>query len=522
MRAGDQSTAVLRRLQGGFPLGIVCAIALALSACQSTREGIVLAAKPCTSPAECTSAAAAAAAERPRLTLPPMFREAQQGMPAPRTKPADPATTGSITASPGTPDASSGRQFVRLQDAVASAVLEFPEIAVSKARVREAAAGIGIAHSALLPSADLRLAVGGNYSGSFEGRAIPYTTASNAPDGRLDGGLVLRQLIFDFGATRADVERAKLQRDAEHMKMMEKIDEIAHRTAQSFLRILEQRALLALVDDTIGAHERLLKLIQAHAKEGHGTVADVQRVNARLVDVRAIRSDVSLQLMAAEDQFGRLTRGRPGKLGAVPDLAKVIPAGPAEAISRMLSNNPRLAALHATRQSTHKELEQQRASRLPKINLEIDTESKNFRNGQLARAQIEGRALIAMRYRLLDGGLSRATDEQLSARIQGHDMTFLNEREQFEADVRQAYRAIDSARRKARLISEGVASARRVQELYLEQFKGGKRTIFELLDGQMSFYTARRSQIEGQFEGRRAVFDILKATGELTAHLARS
>jgi outer membrane protein TolC len=56
--------------------------------------------------------------------------------------------------------------------------------------------------------------------------------------------------------------------------------------------------------------------------------------------------------------------------------------------------------------------------------------------------------------------------------------------------------------------------------LYLEQFKGGKRTIFELLDGQMSYYTIRRSQIESQFEGRRAVFDILRATSDLTLALS--
>jgi outer membrane protein, adhesin transport system len=463
--------------------------------------------------AESGAAVPRAADDRQKLTLPPTLRAAPAR---------DTVTTGSIKAT-GRHEARSGsRQFSRLEDAVASAVLDFPEIAASKARVREAAAGIGVARAGLFPTADARIAAGANYSGGFEGRSMPYEKASNALDGRFDGGVILRQLLFDFGAVRSDMERAKLLRDAEQMKLVEKIDEIAHRTAQAYLRILEQRSLLSLVDDTIAAHERLLKIVQAHAREGHGTVADVQRVNSRLIDVKAIRSDVSLQLMGAEDQFERLTRGRPGRLGPAPDLSGKIPPGPAAAVQRMLDNNPRLAALQATRRSTEKELDFQRASQLPKFNLEVDTESKNFRNGQLGRTQLEGRAMVAMRYRITDGGLSRATEEQISARIQGHEMTLLNEREQFEADLRQGYRAIDSARRKERLIGEGVASARRVQELYLEQFKGGKRTIFELLDGQMAFYTARRSQIESQYEGRRAVFDILKATGELTMRLSRS
>jgi outer membrane protein, adhesin transport system len=545
-------------LSDRLPIAAACIAALALTACQSTRGELVPAAQPCTStgsegpqscgpdhplaattaalpPASATPQAAAeagaapvaskAVAERPRLTLPPMLRPevaVTTGSVAAAANPGSAvATTGSTPVSVRQDPRATARHFTRLTDAVASAVLDFPEIGINKARVQEASAGIGIARAGLFPTADARIATGANYSGGFEGRALPYSTASNALDGRFDGGIILRQLLFDFGAVRTDVERAKLLRDAEQMKLVEKIDEIAHRTAQAYLRILEQRALLALVDETVAAHERLLKIVQAHAKEGHGTIADVQRVNSRLLDVKAIRSDVSLQLMSAEDQFERLTRGRAGKLGPTPDLMAAIPSGPAAAIQKMLANNPRLAALQATRQSTQKELEFQRLSQLPKINLEVDTESKNFRNGQLGRTQLEGRAMVAMRYRITDGGLSRATDEQIRARIQGHEMTFLNEREQFEADLRQAYRAIDSARRKERLVGEGVASARRVQSLYLEQFKGGKRTIFELLDGQMAFYTARRSQIESQYEGRRAVFDILKGTGELTMRLSR-
>lgn len=413
------------------------------------------------------------------------------------------------------------RATMRLGDAVASAVLTFPEIKINEARVREAGAGVGVAEAGLYPTLDLRLANGGNFSGSYEGRTVPYDRATNAIDGRLDSGLILRQLVYDFGSTHADIERARFVRDAEKMKLQEKVEDIAHRTSQTFLKIVETRALLALVDETIGTHEELLRVVQAHQREGHGTAADVQRVNSRLVDVRAIRSDVSLQLVAAEDQLSRLTQRLPGKLLPLPDLARDIPRSPDAAITRVLERNPRLGALHATRQSTQKELEAFSASTLPRINLEVDSEIKNFRNGPQGRTQAEGRAMMAMRYRLMDGGISAATKDQIAARIAGADFTLLNEREQIEADIRQAYRSIDSAARKMRLVAEGVESAKRVKQLYLEQFKGGKRTVFELLDGQMSYYTIRRSQIENQFEGRRAMFDILKATGDLTVALSR-
>ncbi len=457
-----------------------------------------------------------------QLTLPPQLRDASTTGSLPG---AAPSTAADAVAGMQARESKQARTFgkgqIRLADAVASAVMTYPEIKINEARVREAKAGIAISEAGLYPSADLRLASGGNFSGSYEGRAVPYKTASNDVDARFDGGLILRQLVYDFGATRSDIERARYLRDAEKMKLREKIDDIAYRTSQNYLKILEQRSLLRLIDETIAAHVELARIVQAHNKEGHGTAADVSRVASRLVDVRAIRSDISLQLLSAEDQFQRLTRNKPTSLGNVPEFGKLIPASPSAAIAQMMANNPKLAALQATRQSAEKELEFQRTSALPKFNLEVETESKNFRSHVQGRTQTEGRAMMAMRYRLMDGGLSSATDQQIRARIEGSEMTYLNDREQLEADIRQAYRAIESSSRKARLVAEGVNASRKVRELYLEQFKAGKRTIFELLDGQMSFYTASRSQIESQYEGRRAMFDILRATGELTVALSK-
>lgn len=408
-----------------------------------------------------------------------------------------------------------------LADAVAYGVMTFPEIRVNEERIREAKAGVDVARAGLYPTLDLRVAVGENFSGAYQGKAIPYSKASNALDKRLDGGLVLRQLVYDFGATRFDIERASLLKDAERFKLQEKIDETAGKISQLFVRIHEQRALLKLVDETMASHRELLGIVTAQQKEGQGTSADVSRVKSRLVDVGAIRADISLQLLAAEDQFERLTRNRPVRLGAIPNYRGKIPMTPDMAIDRVLRKNPRLAAMEASRKSSEKELESQRASILPHFGVEMDTESKNYRNPRTGRTELEGRALLAMRYRILDGGLSKAAEAQIEARLRGAEMALLNEREQAEADIRQGYRAIDSAHRKMRLISEGVNSSQSVRALYLEQFKAGRRTIFELLDGQMAYYTARRSQIESQYDALRAVFDILRTTGELTRTLAQ-
>lgn len=410
----------------------------------------------------------------------------------------------------------------RLPDAVAHAVLGNPEVRVVEARVEEARAGIRIAEAGLKPVVEGSVANGPNYSGNFSGTSLPYTNAAGRNNGRLDAGLSLRQLVFDFGATQSDVDRAAFLRDSERHKLREKIDEIAFKTAQTYTRILELRAIEGLVRETLGAHQKLLEIVEAQAREGHGTIADVNRIKSRLVDVTTIQTDVSLQRLGAEDQFERLTRHRPGALGPMPGLRHALPRDAGAAIALALSRNPKLASMAAARNSVEKELEYQKASVLPRVSLEASSDSKNYYTARAGRSEVELKTMLAVRFKIFDGGLGQATEDQINARLKGNEMGYLNERELMEADLRQSYRAISSAEQKQRLLGAGVRTAQSVRELYLEQFKGGKRTIFELLDSQMALYTARRSQIEAQYDAARAVYDVLRNTGELTRVLANA
>ena len=70
-----------------------------------------------------------------------------------------------------------------------------------------------------------------------------------------------------------------------------------------------------------------------------------------------------------------------------------------------------------------------------------------------------------------------------------------------------------SARSKTASLSEGVAASSKARDLYKEQFQGGKRTLFELLDIQTAAYNAERASIMNMFEERRAVYGGLSTLG---------
>ena len=413
----------------------------------------------------------------------------------------------------------SGRIDFSLPSAASVAVIDHPEVKIQKARIDETNAGVGIAISGLYPSGTASIGTGASMNATGVGTQGPFQGAVKGNDGRLDGGITLRQLIYDFGATQLDVERAKLSNEAERLKTFEKLDDISFRTTQAYLKVLESRDLLKLVDETLAAHRGLAEIVQANVKEGNGTNADVSRIASRINDLGAIRSDLSLQMLSAQEDLRRFTRREPGRLVTPVSYRRAIPLTPDDAIASARRESPRLRSVDASTGAIQKEIEFQKAAAYPKLSVEIGGDTKNYQRPGHYNNEAEGRALLSLQYKFADGGLNEATVSQLIARREGSALTYQNEREQMEADIRQAYRAIVSADLKSRLVRQGVMTAAKVQELYVEQFKANRRTVFEVLDSQMSSYTSRRTLIESQYDLQRAVFSILKLTGKLTLTL---
>jgi len=122
-----------------------------------------------------------------------------------------------------------------------------------------------------------------------------------------------------------------------------------------------------------------------------------------------------------------------------------------------------------------------------------------------------------MTYKFMDGGLVQSQISQILARIEQNQQLYANDRDQAEADLRKFYTTIDAARSKTQSLDNGVSASASARDLYTEQFSGGKRTLFELLDIQTAYFNAKRAAILNMFEERRAVYSILQTLGLLVS-----
>jgi adhesin transport system outer membrane protein len=406
-----------------------------------------------------------------------------------------------------------------LGEAVHSAVSDNALIGVGEGRVDEALAGIGLSRSAFFPQVDISADSGSSTLGKYsddQGGAPYFSGGKTDLSSRSDLTLGGRQLIYDFGATSHDVARASAVKDAESFNLRDQTEDVAQKVSNAYLHILEQRALIAIANMHVEALEQLLRILGENEREGNAAMADIKRVRARLIDAQAQRADAQSELQSASDRFRRLVHVEPGQLSRAPTFSSAIPTSVEAALAQAQQGNPRLQAAEAFFRSARLELESQTASTLPKLQLESQLTGTHFASGD-NRTELDGRVMMALRYKILDGGLQSSQSQQLRAKVVQAELRWRDGREEVEADLRQSYHSLVTARAKSAHLRQGVSDAGKAKDLYDEQYRGGKRSLLELLDVQAAYFQAQAAEITNRFDENRAAYAILRDLGRLTS-----
>ena len=123
--------------------------------------------------------------------------------------------------------------------------------------------------------------------------------------------------------------------------------------------------------------------------------------------------------------------------------------------------------------------------------------------------------LLSLRVPVLDGGSNDSMRQQVGARLEASYLRLDKRRRELAEDAKGAQRISVSDKDKSGALAARVDAARKVKELYFEQFKDGSRTIFELLDSQVDLVKAETDMIAQDFNRRRARIKTLLLDGTL-------
>jgi len=491
----------------------------------STAQPTVSAIEPQSAPARTVIATAdvettSAVSSAERKEVYPQVASASRSL-ATIAAPAAPEIARPVVADAAKP-APRGRGIL-LGEAVGAAVLSHPLMGAQAAKVSGSLADVRTAEGSLKPQLQVYAGSGGSYLGSYVNYPRQFSDVAVPGSSRSDAGFTLRQLIYDFGAAKADIARSKSLVDAERLRLADQAEDIALRTANAYFNLLEQSELIALIDQVVADDNNFAKLVTLNEKQGNGTVADVSRIKSKVIEVEAVRTDVMTALRTAEDEFFRLTKLDPRQVRRSPSSLPRIPSSYEPALAAAKQSNPSLLALSANGSSIEHQLASQKAQQLPRVDLQGDGLVKHYIGSPAAsQGVVDSRLMVMVSYKLLDGGIMASQVDRIREDKKANDFRTLDEKESIELNLRRLYQALSANRTKEASAIQGIATAQKANALYLEQFKAGKRTVFEVLDSRMVVFTMQKNAVNGRYEQLRAAYGILRNVGTLVETAVRS
>jgi outer membrane protein, adhesin transport system len=412
---------------------------------------------------------------------------------------------------------------ILLGEAVGAAVLSHPLMGAQAARVMGSLADVRTAQGAIKPQMQIYAGSGGSYLGTYANYPNQFGAVNVPGAARSDAGFTLRQLVYDFGAAKADIARSKSLVDSERLRLADQAEDIGLRTVNAYFNLLEQSELIALIDKVVADDNNFANLVQLNESQGNGTVADVNRIRSKVIEVEAVRTDISTSYQTAQDEFNRLTKLDPSQVRRSPPALPHIPPSFEPALAAAKQSNPSLLALSANGASIDYQLASQQAQRLPRVDVQGDGLVKHYvGSAPASQGIVDSRLMLMVSYKLLDGGVMASQSDRILEDRKANDFRTLDEKESIELNLRRFYQALSANRIKETAALQGTATAQKANSLYLEQFKAGKRTVFEVLDSRMVVFTMQKNAVSGKFEQLRAAYGILRNMGQLVESAVRS
>lgn len=374
-----------------------------------------------------------------------------------------------------------------LSEAVAGALKQNPDILIAYARRDDAKWGIAEARAANFPRIDASAGIGPDLN-------KVETTSGKKKDTHYEGSITARQTLFDFGLTSNDIKRARAAYESADWGAREQIEAISLQIAESYLTVLERQRLADMAQAEIGEHERILRMVDTQRGLGLTTGADVSRVQTRLDSVRSRLLDRRSELDQAKENFRRLVGRAPGRVIDVPSPLAALPPTADAAAAMAATNSPRVMQAELERQSVQRQLASHRGGYFPKLGLEAQASYRDDMLVDLNRRK-DFRAVAIVTYNLFKGGGDHAVEQRIQARVREAGYSVDRARREADQDVRNDFSALAAANEKVATIDSELAAAQKVGDLYVEQFKSGGRTAFDLLDSQQSLFASRANRI---------------------------
>ena len=384
----------------------------------------------------------------------------------------------------------------------------------SSARFSAAAAGQVVAEyrAGLFPTLSGALTAVGADSGSrLAAGALNNPVVFN----RVGSGLIVNQLVTDFGRTSNLIASAKLRAQGQDQVTETTRASILLATVRAYFSVLRARSVLTVAQQTVSARQLVSDQVTALANSKLKSLLDVSFANVNLADAQLLLLQAQNEIKAAEADLSAAL-GLPGQTSfELQDepFPTAVPPGADRLVAQALQDRPELKTLR---------LEQNAADRFAKAEhaLFYPTLAVSGAAGLVPGADtaVPGRyGAIGLNVNIpvFNGGLFRARQSEAEFRARAANDNVSDLANRVTRDVRVAYLNVQTAHERVGLTDQLLKQAQLALDLARGRYDLGLSSIIELSQAQLNLTSAQIGSASAKYDYQTQLAILAYQTGSL-------
>jgi len=398
-----------------------------------------------------------------------------------------------------------------LNDALAAAYLGNPTLERDRANLRASDESVPQALSGWRPSVSTFGEVG-KRSIDDNNRTAIQGNDDLTPE---SVGVSITQPLFRGGRTVAQTRSAENTVRSTRAQLLSSEQRVLFDASEAFLDVYRDQAVLELQIQNEQRLARQLEAARDRFQVGEVTRTDVFQAEARLADATADRVAAEGDLDSSRARYRNVVGEMPGNLKR-PDVPKDIPVDLEETIAGALDRDPDLLSAEYAEKAALDDIDDTRGELLPQINLIGRAERDREVSRQGARFNTY-EALVRMDMPLYQSGAvySRLRQDKQIAAAARRDIDRF--RRNAIQRATQAWTDFETAQAQIRSFTKSVEANTVALEGVQNEALVGARTVLDVLDAENELLNSQVGLVRARRDEGVAVFELLLATGQLTA-----
>jgi adhesin transport system outer membrane protein len=326
--------------------------------------------------------------------------------------------------------------------------------------------------------------------------------------------LSLKQNVFRFFGTEYEVNRLKSAADSQAYLLQGTSENVALLASKVYIDVLRNLDLAELAKENLTNHQRISDQMKLRSVSGVDRKADLDQVMGRLALSQSNAVISAANNIDAKTSYQAVIGRLPEDLTKPQLMGSVIPKSMEEAEILALQGYPILKSAQADLEARLSQYKTAKSQLYPTIDLAVDYAWQNDTN-RIAGYQENLTATATVNFNIFNGGYNKARIQQTAEQVKEAEAILNNTKRQIVQSVRLSWEAYQAAQEKVVFLEEYVKATGATADAFTAQWNIGRRTMFDLLDTQAEYITAKASLANARYDMLYAQYRVLNSLGKL-------